>query len=180
MALSKLEGIIESLLFAWGNPIGVPQLSEICGRQSDDVRAVLRSLSENYLNEGRGLEIIKLDDKYQLVTASVNSEYVRSLLDNRRNTSLSPAALEILAITAYNQPVTRAYIEQVRGVDCSSVIHSLIEKELLEEKGKLDAPGKPLLYGTTANFLRVFNISSLAELPELSEVHAVDEEQVEA
>ena len=105
-----------------------------------------------------------------MTSAGINGEYVRRMLDNRRNSSLSQAALEVLAVVAYQQPVTRAYIEQVRGVDCSAVVHTLVEKELIEEKGRLDAPGRPLLYGTTMHFLRVFDLSSLAELPDLPEV----------
>lgn len=166
--MDNLTSVLESLLFASGNPLSVNQMAEIVGEEPKDVRMTLLELSAEYARQGRGLEIVKYDDKFQMMTAAVNAPYVKTLLDNRRNPSLSPAAMEVLSVVAYNQPVTRAYIEQVRGVDCSAVIHSLVEKELIEEKGRMDAPGRPLLYGTTVNFLRVFNITSLSELPELA------------
>lgn len=165
---NNLTSILESLLFASGNPLSVNQMAEIVGEEPKDVRMTLLELSAEYARQGRGLEIVKYDDKFQMMTAAVNAPYVKTLLDNRRNPSLSPAAMEVLSVVAYNQPVTRAYVEQVRGVDCSAVIHSLVEKELIEEKGRMDAPGRPLLYGTTVNFLRVFNITSLSDLPELA------------
>ena len=165
---NNLSSILESLLFASGNPISVNQLAEIVGEESKTVRMALLELAQEYAAQNRGLEIVRYDDKFQMMTAGVNAQYVKTLLDNRRNPSLSPAAMEVLSVVAYNQPVTRAYVEQVRGVDCSAVIHSLVEKELIEEKGRMDAPGRPLLYGTTVNFLRVFNITSLSDLPELA------------
>ena len=103
-----------------------------------------------------------------IVEEGTHEELIKKALGLKRTGMLSNAALEVLAIISVNQPVTRAYVEQVRGVDCSAVIHSLVEKELIEEKGRMDAPGRPLLYGTTVNFLRVFNITSLADLPELA------------
>ena len=165
---NNLTSILESLLFASGNPLSVNQMAEIVGEEPKDVRMTLLELSAEYARQGRGLEIVKYDDKFQMMTAAVNAPYVKTLLDNRRNPSLSPAAMEVLSVVAYNQPVTRAYVEQVRGVDCSAVIHSLVEKELIGEKGRMDAPGRPLIYGTTVNFLRVFNITSLSDLPELA------------
>lgn len=163
----ELTSVLESLLFASGNPVSVTQLSEIVGEEARDVRMALLELSRQYAEEGRGIEIVRFEDRFQMTSAGINGEYVRRMLDNRRNSSLSQAALEVLAVVAYQQPVTRAYIEQVRGVDCSAVVHTLVEKELIEEKGRLDAPGRPLLYGTTMHFLRVFDLSSLAELPDL-------------
>ena len=165
---NNFASVLESLLFASGNPISVNQLAEITEQDAKEVRMTLLELAALYAEQGRGLEIVRYDDKFQMMTASANASYVKTLLDNRRNPSLSQAAMEVLAVVAYNQPVTRAYVEQVRGVDCSAVIHTLVEKELIEEKGRMDAPGRPLLYGTTVNFLRVFNITSLAELPELA------------
>ncbi len=162
-----LKSILESLLFASGNPVGVAQLAEITGEEPKTVRMTLLEMAQAYAEQGRGIEIVRYDDKFQMMSAKLNTDYVKILLDNRRNPTLSQAAMEVLAVAAYNQPVTRAYIEQVRGVDCSAVIHNLTEKELIEEKGRLDAPGRPLLYGTTVNFLRVFNITSLTDLPEM-------------
>lgn len=145
-------------------------MADITGEPDQEIVRALEALGARYEAERRGIELVRLEDKYQLATARANGQYVKALLDNRRNPALSQAALEVLSVAAYNQPVTRAYIEQVRGVDCAAVIHNLVEKELLEEKGRLDVPGRPLLYGTTANFLRVFDLESLSELPELPEI----------
>ena len=120
--------------------------------------------------------IIKLHNSYQMVSRKEYAEQIRTIMDLRRNTPLSQAALEVLAVVAYNQPVTKAFVEQVRGVDCSGVIGSLTTKGLIEEKGRLELPGRPLLYGTTEHFLRCFNISSPEELPPLPEN---DEEKAE-
>ncbi len=179
MDMKETENILESLLFASGNPISISQLTEIMDSDTKTVSEAMTNLAADYEKDARGIRIIKLDDKYQLVSSPSNSDYVKRLLDNRRNPMLSQAAMEVLALIAYNQPVTRAYVEQVRGVDSAAVIHNLIDKELVEEKGKLDAPGRPLLYGTTANFMRVFGISTLSELPELPEIKAQNEENTE-
>ena len=170
MQYTQLESVLESLLFASGDPLGVPQMADITGEPEAEIVRALEALSARYEQERRGMELVRLEDKYQLATARANGPYVKALLDNRRNPMLSQAALEVLAVAAYNQPVTRAYIEQVRGVDCAAVIHNLVEKELLEEKGRLAVPGRPLLYGTTPDFLRCFDLESLSELPELPEI----------
>ena len=162
MQYTQLESVLESLLFASGDPLGVPQMADITGEPEAEIVRALEALSARYEQERRGMELVRLEDKYQLATARANGPYVKALLDNRRNPMLSQAALEVLAVAAYK--------EQVRGVDCAAVIHNLVEKELLEEKGRLDVPGRPLLYGTTANFLRVFDLESLSELPELPEI----------
>ena len=176
----KLASILESLLFAAGHPVSLSQLSEIVEEDPETVRLTLLEMGQEYAEQGRGLEIERFEDRFQMMTAGMNAPYVKTLLDNRRNPTLSPAALEVLAVVAYNQPVTRAYIEQVRGVDCVAVVHNLIEKELIEERGRMDAPGRPLLYGTTMNFLRVFGINSLADLPELPEAEKPEEETGDA
>ncbi len=170
MTIQEIESVVQSLLFASGNPLAVSQISEIAGVDTKTLKNIIEELADKMEEQKCGIRIIKLEEKYQLTTAPENAAQVKTLLDNRRNPMLSQAAMEVLSITAYNQPVTRAYIEQVRGVDCAAVLHNLIDKELVEEKGKLDAPGRPLLYGTTSNFLRVFGITSLAEMPELPEI----------
>ena len=116
---------------------------------------------------GGGLTALKLDDRYQLCSSKDCAAYVRKAMDIRRNTPLSQAAMEVLAIIAYNQPVSRPFVEQVRGVDCSAVMQGLQQKGLIEERGRMDLPGRPLLYGTTSNFLRCFGLSSLEQLPPL-------------
>ena len=120
-----------------------------------------------YEKEGRGIRIVRLNDSFQMCTVEEFAQPIRTVLDLRRNTPLSQAAAEVLAVIAYNQPVTKAFVEQVRGVDCSGVISGLISRQLIEEKGRLELPGKPLVYGTTEHFLRCFNISSIEELPPL-------------
>ena len=130
---------------------------------------LILELMDDYEKQERGIRIIKLNKSYQMVSAKKFAPEIRKVMDLRRNTPLSQAALEVLAVVAYNQPVTKAFVEQVRGVDCSGVIGSLTTKGLVEEKGRLELPGRPLLYGTTENFLRCFNISSLDELPPLPE-----------
>ena len=127
------------------------------------------ALLDEYSSAERGITIIRLDDSYQMTSRKEYAEQIRTVMDSRRNTPLSQAALEVLAVVAYNQPVTKAFVEQVRGVDCSGVIGSLTTKGLIEEKGRLELPGRPLIYGTTENFLRCFNVSSLDELPALPE-----------
>jgi segregation and condensation protein B len=114
---------------------------------------------------GSGLKLLHLEDSYQLCSKEKYVEVIRTVMDLKRKVPLSSAALEVLSVVAYNQPVTKAYIEQVRGVDCSGVVSSLIEKGLLEEKGRLELPGRPLIYGTTEQFLRCFSLSSIKDLP---------------
>ena len=122
---------------------------------------------KDYENDKHGIAVIKLNDSYLMCNKKQYGESIRKVMDIKKNAPLSQAALEVLAVIAYNQPVTKAFIEQVRGVDCSGVVTTLIEKGLIEERGRLELPGKPLLYGTTKNFLRCFCISDLTELPPL-------------
>ena len=133
------------------------------------VKEHISALIDDYTRAERGITIIKLGNSCQMVSCKEYAPQIRKVMDLRRNTPLSQAALEVLAVVAYNQPVTKAFIEQVRGVDCSGVLGSLSSKGLVEEKGRLELPGRPLLYGTTENFLRCFNLSSLDELPPLPE-----------
>ena len=158
---------VEAVLFACGEPVTLSRLSDILELEVEEVSAIAASLEENYKNRGSGLRVLRLGDSLQMCTHEDFAAYVRAALVLRRNTPLSQAALECLAVIAYNQPVTKAFVEQVRGVDCSGVVNSLAEKELVEERGRLDAPGRPLLYGTTANFLRCFALTSLEDLPKV-------------
>jgi len=136
----------------------------------------IEALLNDYNNAGTGITIIRLKNSYQMASRKEYAPQIRTVMDLRRNTPLSQAALEVLAVVAYNQPVTKAFVEQVRGVDCSGVIGSLTAKDLIEEKGRLELPGRPLLYGTTENFLRCFNIADLEQLPPLPET---EEEKAE-
>lgn len=169
MSKLNIKSAIEAILFASGSPVELSRIAnalEISEKQAEEQISVL---IDDYNSAQRGITIIKLKDSYQMVSVKEYAPQIRTIMDLRRNSPLSQAALEVLAVVAYNQPVTKAFVEQVRGVDCSGVIGSLTLKGLVEEKGRLELPGRPLLYGTTESFLRCFNISNLEELPPLPE-----------
>ena len=170
MEANELQCALEAVLFAAGEPVAVDKLCQVLEVPEQVLHEAAQALAGEYDYSRRGIKLVRLEDRYQLCSRADYAPWVRRTLETRRAPTLSAAALEVLAIAAYRQPVTRVYIEQVRGVDCAAVIHNLVEKELLEEKGRLDVPGRPLLYGTTANFLRVFDLESLSELPELPEI----------
>ncbi len=158
---------IEAILFASGTSVPVSRIAqtlEITDKQAD---TYCKELCDEYEKMDRGVTVVRLDKSYQMVSNKAYAKYIRTAMDLRRNVPLSQAAMEVLAVVAYNQPVTKSFIEQVRGVDCSGVIGSLTTKDLIEEKGRLELPGRPLLYGTTENFLRCFSISSIEDLPPL-------------
>lgn len=163
----ELMPMLEAVLFAMGEPIEIERLCVALGLDEIVVNDVLAMLMEKYSSDEYGICLLKLDNKYQICTKQKYADNIRSVIEVKKNAPLSQAAFEVLAIIAYNQPVTKAFIEQIRGVDCSGVISSLCQKSLIEEKGRLDLPGRPLIYGTTAEFLRCFCISSLDELPPL-------------
>ena len=166
---NKMKACVEAMLFAAGEPVETDKIAQVLEIKQEEAVNILTTLQNEYASRGSGLKILKLGECYQMCSAKEFMEDIRALLELKKNTPLSQAALEVLAIVAYNQPVTKAFIEQVRGVDCSGVLRSLSEKVLIEEKGRLDLPGRPLLYGTTENFLRCFNLESLEDLPELPE-----------
>lgn len=176
MALNDKTAAIEAILFAGGSPIKASQIAECLGIDVSEVYEIVSELMTEYEADNRGFKIVRLNESYQMCSNNKYGEQVRQALDHRRNTPLSNAALEILSIVAYNQPVTKSYVEQIRGVDCFYGINSLIEKGLLEEKSRLDAPGRPILYGTTDEFLRVFGVSELADLPALPKLKLPDDE----
>lgn len=167
MNSKELTRGLEAVLFASGEPISIDRLSQTFEISAEKVVKAMDTLSEEYADNERGIVIVRLENTYQMTTAQKYAEYIKKAFDIRRRTPLSSAALEVLAVVAYNQPVIKSFIEQVRGVDCSGVVSTLVEKGLIEEKGRLELPGKPLLYGTTKNFLRCFSISDLSELPPL-------------
>lgn len=169
MADLNIKAAIEAILFANGSSVETKRIAQALEITESQAEEHISALIDDYNNANRGITIIKLDDAYQMVSCKEYAPQIRTVMDLRRNTPLSQAALEVLAVVAYNQPVTKAFVEQVRGVDCSGVIGSLTAKGLVEEKGRLELPGRPLLYGTTENFLRCFNINSLEELPPLPE-----------
>lgn len=158
---------VTAVLFSGGEPVSADRLADVFEITPKQVEKLMNEVGERLEKSDLGFRLIRLDDAYQLATRQEYAPFVKKAFDIKRRTPLSPASLEVLAVIAYNQPVTKAFVEQVRGVDCSSVISSLVEKDLVEERGRLELPGRPLLYGTTKNFLRCFSLSSLDELPAL-------------
>lgn len=169
MNQKQQKAALEALLFAYGEPVSASRLGEVLNMQPQLVERLLAKLKEDCEKEDRGIQLYQLEDRWQIGTKPIYSEPVKKLLDTRRTAPLSPAALEVLAIIAYNQPVSRSFIEQVRGVDSSSTVSTLIEKGLVEEAGRLDLPGRPVSFRTTDVFLRTFGLESLAQLPPLHE-----------
>ncbi len=167
MEIKQYQAAIEAILFASGEPVPVSRLAAALELEEDATVRIADDWMQDVNTRSGGITALKLDDQYQLCSSKAYAGYVRKAMDIRRNTPLSQAAMEVLAIIAYNQPVTRPFVEQVRGVDCSAVMQGLQQKGLIEEKGRMDLPGRPLLYGTTKNFLRCFGVSSVEQLPPL-------------
>lgn len=179
MTMSELTSAFEAVLFSGGEPQSIDRFSQVFDITPEKVVKVMESLEKKLNEQKSGLELLRLDNTYQLATKAEYADYIKKMFDIRRRTPLSPAALEVLAVVAYNQPVTKSFIEQVRGVDCSGVVTTLVEKGLIEERGRLELPGKPLLYGTTKNFLRCFGINDLSELPPLPKNENAEESTAE-
>ena len=175
--VNNIMASLEAMLFAAGDPVEPGKLAEVLDVDVENVIKMLGHLEAMYDENNRGLRLIRIDGKYQLCTREEYSDEVRGLLEIKKNTPLSQAAFEVLAIVAYNKTVTRSFIEQIRGVDCSGPVSNLIQKGLIEEKGRLDLPGRPLVYGTTDRFLRCFSLNSLDDLPDLPEEEKQDDSQ---
>lgn len=167
MKASKIQSAVEAILFAAGEPVELQKIASVFDIEPELADRILYNLAAELDERNSGICLLRLGDKYQLSSRTEYAEIIRDFLELRKNTPLSGAAFEVLAVIAYNQPVTKSFVEQVRGVDCSGVITTLCQKKLIEERGRLDLPGRPLVYGTTPEFLRVFGISSLDELPPL-------------
>lgn len=164
--------LIEAILFAGGEPVELEKLCQAAELESEETVEILETLAQKYADSASGIELLKLNDSYQLATKKQFAPYIKSALEIKKNSVLSPAAMEVLTVVAYNQPVTKSFVEHVRGVDSSSTVNSLVEKNLLAEAGRLDMPGRPIAYKTTDAFLRAFQISSLEELPQLPQQKA--------
>ena len=180
MEAEKLKPAIEAILFACGTPAELTKIAQALEIKEEKAEELLKSLMDDYSSRKSGIKIVRLGKSYQMCTEKEYAEIIRTVLDLRRNSPLSQAALEVLAIIAYNQPVTKAFVEQIRGVDCSGVVSSLVARELIEEKGRLELPGRPLIYGTTENFLRCFNVSDVSELPPLPQKNSDEENSEES
>lgn len=167
MELKELEGAIEGILFAAGDPVPVERICFVLEQDRETVENVCQRLADQYSYDRRGIRLIRLENSWQMCSAPEYADDIRRTLESRKPAKLSQPALEVLSIIAYFQPVTRAYIEQVRGVDSSYTVGLLLERELICEAGRLSVPGRPMQFRTTKNFLRAFGLSSLDDLPEL-------------
>ena len=176
MELRDLQGIIEGILFASGEPVSIKRLAAVTGTDTALISDAADELADKYSFERRGIRLIRLEDALQLCSASEYSEYIRLALETRKPPQLTQPALEALAVVAYFQPVTRTYIEEVRGVDSSYTVNLLLDRGLIEPCGKLAVPGRPTLFRTTDVFLRTFGISSINELPPLPETDTEDDD----
>ena len=167
MEWPKYERRVEAIIFAAGDPIEIAKISQALDTEEDIVKQCIDSIRERYIQQKSAIDIAYLGGAVQMCALPEYADYIRSALVLRRSVPLSQAALEVLATVAYNQPVTRSFIEQVRGVDCSGLVRSLVEKGLIEEAGRLQIPGKPIAYRTTQVFLRSFGLAGLEQLPDL-------------
>ena len=165
--LKNIEGAIEAILYAAGYPVKYEKIAEVLGLDVRNTKKLIEHMSEEFNRENtkRGISLLMFDDTCQFCTKEQYAPYIREALGIRRGGNLSASSMEVLAIVAYNQPITRSFVDQVRGVDSSYAMNSLIDKGLIEACGRLDAPGRPMLYATTEKFLRVFGLLSLSELP---------------
>jgi len=170
--IKNIDNIIEAVLFSSGECVNFSDILDIAedlGLKKSDLREIILNFAENYNAKNTGLEVIVLEDNVQLVARAEHIEYIKKVLKSnaRQTRSLSKSAFEILAVVAYNQPVTKNYIEQMRGVDCTYMLSSLMERGYVEERGRLDLPGKPYVYGTTVKFLSLFGLSDILDLPDI-------------
>lgn len=178
MDVNKQKAIIEAMLFATGRSVKITEIMSILELSRKEAEVILQQMRLEYEDKNRGIEIIKINDTYQMCTKTEYYQYIYPLIDNRAKPNLSNAALETLSIIAYNPKITRAEIESIRGVNSDGTMYKLLEYGLIEEAGKSDAPGKPMMYVATNEFLRTFGYSSLDELPELPKVKEDVEEQI--
>ena len=170
MDLSYAVAVLEAVLFAAGDAVSLKKICEILDTDEHSAKVVITHMIDEYDDKRRGLKIIRLGENYQMCTREEYFEYIQKLLDPRKSIMLSPAALEALAVIAYKQPITRGGIERVRGVDCHQLVDRLLERGFIQEVGRLNAPGRPILFGTTEEFLRAFGIPSLNELPDFDTI----------
>ena len=167
MDKEMLTQAIEAILFAAGKPVTVKTLCEILEKEKDEIRDAAQDLEIKLLERNSGIQLIRLNDSYQLATLEIFYDYICKMLDNRPKPTLSQAALEVLAIVAYNPKITRAEMEKIRGVSSDSAMNKLLEYNLIEDAGRMDAPGRPVMYQTTEEFLKMFGYKSLKDLPDL-------------
>ena len=170
MEQTELQRIIEAILFAAGEPIEVSRLAMVLETDESDIIAAADALADELSFNRRGIRILNLENRYQMVSSGEMADYITKALETRKPPKLSASQLEALTIVAYYQPATKAMVEQIRGVDSSYSIGALLNKKLIEDAGRLNVPGRPILYRTTPDFLRTFGLSSLEELPPIEKV----------
>ena len=168
--IKNLESCIEAVVFAAGYPVPYQKLAEVTGLGTREVKRLAERIAKKYEDDKHGIMLLAFKDTCQFCTKEQYGAYIREALGIRRGGNLSNSSMEVLAIVAYNQPITRAFIDAIRGVDSNYAVNSLIDKELIVSTGRLDAPGRPLLYSTTDKFLRVFGLSTLDDLPKTETV----------
>ncbi len=179
MDMLQAKAVVEAILFAMGDSVEVSKLADVTELTVKEVKTILAQMQEEYEQEGRGIYIMELEDSVQLCTKPDMYEYLIKIAKAPRKLTLTDSVLETLSIIAYKQPVTRLEIERIRGVSCDHALNKLLEYDLVTELGRLDAPGRPLLFGTTEQFLRCFGVKSIEDLPELSTVQ-VEEFKLQA
>lgn len=175
----KMKSALETMMFVWGEPLEVKDAAEVLEADKKDIRELFRELQEEYEHEGRGIRIREVDDAFGFVTLAENDMFLKKLCTPVRVRRLSQAALEVLAIIAYRQPVTRSEIDSIRGIKSERVIDGLIDKGLVEISGRSEGVGRPLIYATTKEFLKKFGFSSLKDLPEVPEYEEMRREREE-
>lgn len=178
MEIEKTKAIIEAILFAAGRIVKTSEFILVLEKNEEEINTIIKSMQEDYRANNRGIEIIQVEDGYQLATKKDLYEYIYPILDKRTKPNLSTAALETLSIIAYNPRITRAEIEAIRGVSADACVYKLLEYGLVEEAGKTDLPGKPMAYKTTDEFLKMFGYSSLKDLPELPKYKLDSNQQI--
>lgn len=164
-----MEAAIEAILFSAGDPVSISRIAGALEIEKNKAEKITNNIIQRLEDEGRGIRVIRVRDAYQMCSKAEYGEYVRKCMKVIRSCPLSPAAMEVLSIIAYRQPVTKAFVDNVRGVDCREIINGLCEKNLVMEKGRLDIPGKPIIFGTTDTFLRCLGVRSIDELAPLPE-----------
>ncbi|MGF7057039.1 SMC-Scp complex subunit ScpB [Brassicibacter mesophilus] len=175
----EVKSIIEALLFIWGDPLSLQDISEVLGKKKEEIKEIMHEMIDDFNYNRRGIQIIQINDSFQLSTRSEHFEWVTKLCTPRNNKTLSSAALETLSIIAYRQPITKVEIEMIRGVKCDKALATLLDKSLIKEVGRLEKTGRPILYGTTEEFLKCFGLSNLDELPQLDIFNESDKEVLE-
>ena len=170
MDLYETKAVIEGLLFAAGDSVEIDRIADIIEMDKKTTKEIISKMMDDYQIEKRGIKIIQLGSSYQMCTKPEYFDYIQRLAEPKRMQNLSNAAMEVLSIIAYRQPVTRAMIESIRGVSCDAIINRLIERNLIEETGRLDVPGRPMIFGTTEEFLRSFGVADLTELPDYDKI----------